>query len=141
MDGDYICAKRHGHPRAHKGYVREHILVAEDALGHYLPEGAVVHHVDEDTKNNDPSNLVICQNDTYHKLIHVRMRAFKACGHVDWMKCGICKQYDDPGNMSVVKVKRGGSFYLRSYHKACNTQAGQKRRESKSKPSPSPALN
>ncbi len=66
------------------GYVRiwtgknnedlEHHVVAERALGHALPAGAVVHHVDEDTTNNAPNNLVICQDDNYHKLLHARKR-------------------------------------------------------------------
>jgi hypothetical protein len=34
------------HPNAmSNGYVREHIIVAEKALGRYLPEGVQVHHV------------------------------------------------------------------------------------------------
>lgn len=53
----------------------EHILIAEKALGHYLPEGAVVHHVTEDrTDNHGPFKLVICPDQAYHLLIHRLMR-------------------------------------------------------------------
>ena len=42
----YSLILQPGHPRAdHKGYVPEHVLVCEKALGKYLPDGAVPHHV------------------------------------------------------------------------------------------------
>lgn len=64
-----------GHPRAQRGYVAEHILVAEKALGRHLPLGHPVHHWDEDKRNNSPKNLLICEDHSYHMLIHARMRA------------------------------------------------------------------
>jgi hypothetical protein len=66
-----------------------------------LPLGAVVHHFDENTLNNSNDNLVICQDTKYHSLLHVRTRAYKACGNADWRKCKYCKQYDDPGNLYI----------------------------------------
>lgn len=71
-----------------------HQVSAEKALGKPLPEGAVVHH-------HSANQLVICQDDTYHKLLHVRERAIKACGHAGWRKCKICKKYDDPANLYI----------------------------------------
>jgi hypothetical protein len=67
------------------GYVRiwtgkweyEHRLVAEKVLGKPLPPGAVVHHIDGDNMNNHPSNLVICPDQGYHRLIHTRMKAYE----------------------------------------------------------------
>lgn len=58
-----------------RGRVGHHVLVAERALGKHLPKGAIVHHVDGDTRNNTPSNLVICQNQAYHCLLHKLARA------------------------------------------------------------------
>src|SRR5882672_6331482 len=58
---------------------REHVLVAEKALGKSLPKGAIIHHIDKNPSNNNPWNLVICPNQTYHNLIHQRMRALEAC--------------------------------------------------------------
>lgn len=81
-----------------------HVLVAERALGKPLPSGAVVHHIDEDRSNDAASNLVICPNAAYHQLLHVRMRALNACGHADWRKCHICKQYDEPKNLKFYKT-------------------------------------
>lgn len=91
---------RHGQPRRfmrshssrinRRGYVRvrvngeskqEHAVVAERALGKPLPMRAVVHHVNENRRNNANSNLVICQDDTYHKLLHARARVVRAGGN------------------------------------------------------------
>ncbi len=58
----YIYESAPGHPRADKGgRVYQHILVAEKVLGKYLPEGAEVHHVDGNGKDNRNDNLVIAK--------------------------------------------------------------------------------
>lgn len=69
------------HPHASaSGCVYEHVLVAERALGRFLPDGAFVHHVDGNRQNNTPKNLVICQDAAYHSLLHVRQRVLDAGG-------------------------------------------------------------
>jgi hypothetical protein len=83
------------------GGILDHVAVAERALGKKLPHGAIVHHVDEDASNNAPANLVICPSQAYHMLIHQRMRALENCGYAHWLKCTICKRYDDPSNMAI----------------------------------------
>lgn len=55
----------------------EHVFVAEKALGKKMPPGAVIHHVDGNGLNNDPTNLVICPDKKYHSLIHARMEALR----------------------------------------------------------------
>ncbi len=92
--------------------VYEHILVAETALGKPLPPGAEVHHVDENKGNNLPSNLVVCPDAAYHKLLHQRQRAFDACGHYDWRKCQFCKVYDSTRNGMWFDRKK-------AFHLAC----------------------
>jgi len=69
---------------------REHIMIAERALGHSLPPRAVVHHIDEDTTNNRPENLIICENNGYHKLLHARARRIKDTGSLDLKRCPDC---------------------------------------------------
>lgn len=88
-----------------------HISVAEKALGKKLPLGVEIHHVDYNRLNNVGSNLVICPNRSYHKLLHVRTEALEACGNADYRKCRFCKQYDDPTKMS-----RNNAHY---HHKQC----------------------
>ncbi len=99
----YVYLSIPEHPRSGKdGYVLEHIVIAERALGKSLPPKALVHHVNEDSSNNTNSNLVICQNQAYHMLLHARRRALLACGNANWRKCPVCKKYDDPRKLVAV---------------------------------------
>ena len=77
-----------------------HRELAEKALARKLNKNEVVHHVDENRLNNEPSNLVVCSR-AYHMTLHARMRAMTATGNPSWMSCRICKSYDDPATMWV----------------------------------------
>jgi len=115
----YRWIKNNEHPESHNGEIREHILIAEKALGKYLPKNAVVHHVDENGMNNKNTNLVICENENYHKLLHTRQRAYLACGIARYRKCVICKIYDDPNKMSFnVRANRANGMTYR--HVECH---------------------
>lgn len=105
---------KHGYHRRSVGGVEkpEHVRIVERVLGKPLPPGAVVHHWDENKSNNTKSNLLVCPNDDYHKLIHARMRAQSACGNPNWKKCCRCLQYDEPSRLS----KSGEQHY----HAECN---------------------
>lgn len=83
----------HGHPKSDsQGHVLEHVVIAERAVGHALPDLAEVHHVDENTMNNANGNLVICQDRAYHKLLHVRARVVRAGGDPNTERiCTTCR--------------------------------------------------
>jgi len=83
-----------------------HRIAAENALGKPLPEGAAVHH-------HNAEQLMICQNNAYHRLLHQRMRAHEACGNSNWRKCKVCKKYDDPKNLYINRDNRD------VYHRGC----------------------
>jgi hypothetical protein len=121
----YISARHPDHPRATNGFVYEHILVAEKALGKYLPHTAEVHHVNE--VNNIPSNLVICQDAAYHKLLHARTRALKACGNPNYRKCTYCQTWDHPKNLSRPSPR--GPYYHRQCCKADALKRSHARRQ------------
>jgi hypothetical protein len=136
----YARWKRHGAPvivTAERGcainadgyrwYARklEHIAVAERAFGGPLPQGAIVHHFDYDKTNNANSNLLVCDR-SYHRLIHQRTDAFNACGHADWRKCSICKQYDDPANLAMYPSGTSGDHNSCRRKRAADKKAALK---------------
>ena len=97
----YIIFKDPAHPNARPsdGYVLEHIAVAVKALGKPLPPGAMVHHHNEIKSDNRNCNLVICEGNGYHQLIHARMRILAAGGDPNTDKiCQTCRQVQSKSN-------------------------------------------
>lgn len=95
----------------------EHVIIAEQALGHALPETVDVHHVNGVRDDNRNCNLVICQDRAYHMLLHQRQRALEACGDPNARRCMYCSGYDRQENISTV-VRRDGT--TKHYHRTCN---------------------
>ena len=73
----YIVIRAPEHPRSVNGYIFEHILIMEAMLGRYLTKEEVVHHINEDKKDNRPENLMLFKNDNDHKKYHAFMRREK----------------------------------------------------------------
>lgn len=70
---EYVCIYDPSHPSANStGYVHEHRVVAERAMGRRLKRNEVVHHIDGDKANNRNDNLLICSV-KYHSWLHARM--------------------------------------------------------------------
>jgi hypothetical protein len=93
---------------------QEHILIAEKAFGKKLPKGAVVHHIDGNRLNNSKDNLLVCQDQAYHMLIHQRQRAYDASGNPDYRMCNFCKMHDAPELLYIYKTA--------SYHRECRNK-------------------
>lgn len=69
--GQYEAVYMPNHPKATKttGCVYVHVLVAEKILGrHIISE--VVHHIDENKLNNDPSNIMVFKSRADHIRFH-----------------------------------------------------------------------
>lgn len=110
----YIELYDPSHSRRKRG---EHIIKAQEAIGKPLPKGAVVHHWNEVRSDNRNENLLICDNQAYHVLIHLRMKAFKACGNPDYRRCRFCDTWDD------VSMMWTNSNRSESYHRSCRRKA------------------
>lgn len=72
----YFYILKPDHPRSKRGYVLEHIVVAEKMIGRSLKyygnnnkDNEIIHHIDFNGFNNDPENLHIC-NSSDHRTIH-----------------------------------------------------------------------
>ena len=70
----YWLIHKPDHPNADKGgYIREHRLVMEKLLNRYLNKEELVHHIDGDTKNNDPKNLELTTRSEHIRMHHEKI--------------------------------------------------------------------
>ncbi len=99
-------------------HVREHVTIAEKAFGGKLPNGASIHHHDENKTNNANTNLVICESNAYHRILHTNMRILAAGGNPFIQKiCSSCREVKD--RSSFGRVARNGDG-LSCYCKNCS---------------------
>jgi HNH endonuclease len=117
-----------------QGYVlidglAEHTRLAEKAVGKKLPITAQVHHFNKNRQDNSPGNLVVCQDSAYHALIHMRQKAYAACGNKTFRKCSYCKLWDNPENMKCRFSKKQGDEYR---HRSCHSEYERFRKKAKS---------
>lgn len=101
-----------------------HRRLAEEVLGKPLPSNARVHHSNGNCMDNRKSNLVICENESYHQTLHQRERALKECGHASWRRCRHCREWDNPKNLYISK-------YGYAHHRKCEAEYFQKVRKPK----------
>lgn len=80
-NGGYILAYAPKHPHAHKdGYVMFHTVLMERAIGRYLKDNEVVHHVNRDRSDNRIENLRLMDKHE-HRSMHMKERYSKTRGN------------------------------------------------------------
>lgn len=66
----YITTYAPNHPKAHRGRVYEHVIVAESKIGRLLKAGECVHHINRIKDDNRPENLVVMGSHKEHFKMH-----------------------------------------------------------------------
>lgn len=122
--GTTVCSS--GGYLVNTGKERIHRIVAENALGKPLPATAVVHHHDRNPLNNANSNLVICENQAYHRMLHARMRVFYAGG--DPNTEGFCSSCRSVKPVSDFHKSTANSSGIQYTCKRCMSTNGQERK-------------
>jgi hypothetical protein len=103
-----------------------HRVLAEQALGRPLPRDAVVHHVDGNKLNNEPSNLVLCPDEAYHRLLHIRQAVIDAGGNPNEERlCCVCKTCKTKDQFHKNNARQEG---ITNTCKACASARHSKRR-------------
>lgn len=79
----YVWVYQPDHPHAKsQGYVLEHRLVMEKAIGRYLDPAEVVHHKNDDTQDNRLENLQLYASNAEHKRDDIVFRERDAQGRL-----------------------------------------------------------
>ena len=90
----YKEIKKPEHNRSHtNGYVYAHIIIVEEVLGKSLIIPHCVHHINGKKSDNSHSNLIICEDDAYHKILHKRQRSIKVTGSPHYHHCWDCNTW------------------------------------------------
>ena len=66
----HILIYKPDHPNARKKYVLEHRLIVEKQIGRYLEDNESVHHINMLKDDNRIENLILCENNIEHHLMH-----------------------------------------------------------------------
>ena len=113
----FICCPEHKSANS-EGYVRLHILVAENKIGRELKDDECVHHLDMNKHNNSPDNLIVFKTNADHGRFHhsgikIEIEPNIYISPIQYKQCPICNK----------KFYRKGEKYC---SKKCSQIAQQK---------------
>lgn len=75
IDNGYVILSRRGHPRAGRdGYVKEHILVWEEAHKKMLPKGWIMHHLNGIKDDNRLVNLKAMPDKKHYRVLQAKAK-------------------------------------------------------------------
>lgn len=104
---------------------RPHVKIVERILGHHIPIGSVIHHVNQNKRDNRNCNLILCQDQSYHRLLHARQRILDAGGNPDTDKiCSRCKTLKNLDEFHIAPRNGDGR---RCYCKPCQSEIYRER--------------
>lgn len=103
--------------------------LVEKRLKKRLSSKIIVHHADNNPLNDDPSNLVVCENQGYHKLLHLRTDALRVTGSVHARRCNYCGRWGIPGEDMILYSpdKRSLNSLSRAKCRSCTENRKKKR--------------
>jgi len=84
-----------------KGVAYAHREVVERALGRKLKSSERIHHVNGDKRDNRRDNLVVCPDDKYHRLLHLRQEAYANSGDASYRRCQFCHTWSSPNDLYI----------------------------------------
>lgn len=101
--------------RLYQGNRLQHRVVMENILGRSLDPSEIVHHIDHNALNNDPSNLILMTKGE-HNRHHFSNKV--------WMQCGYCNNSIEIRPSRLKTTKSGLLFCNHSCHATYCHQEG-----------------
>lgn len=119
----HVLVYRPNHPHVTKwGYIQRARSAKEEEAGHILPKKSIFHHINGDSLDDDPKNIMVFDNSASHTNYHREERALNACGKKYWRKCIFCKKYGDPKSKEWHQLSNGNA-----YHRFCKSDYDRRR--------------